>query len=301
MTADRDTTRIVRSWLRTDEHESADRVLEDVLASLDTTPQRRHLWPSRRFPIMRNTTLRYGIAVAAVIVVAIIGYRYLAPAPSGPGASPAPTATASISPTSTVPSTPAPLPLEGDIAAGQYAWKWPDGRVTFAVPAGWFSKGRGESIGKHEGEDNEVNWGHSFPGDRYEVTHVYTDACQSEGTLAPIGPTLEDLATALTNQAASEATTTDLTLGGYPAKRIDVVIPAAQATADCRYPGVFQIWGDVAETGFFALAAGGSTGVVHAIDVDGQVLVFTSSLGPQVSATDVAELEGLIASITIEK
>ena len=34
MSAERDTTRIVRSWLRTDEHESADRVLDDVLALL---------------------------------------------------------------------------------------------------------------------------------------------------------------------------------------------------------------------------------------------------------------------------
>ena len=30
MTTDRDMTRIVRSWLRTDEHESADRVLDGV-------------------------------------------------------------------------------------------------------------------------------------------------------------------------------------------------------------------------------------------------------------------------------
>ena len=43
MSTDRDTTRIVRSWLRTDEHESADRVLDNVLALLDATPQRRSL------------------------------------------------------------------------------------------------------------------------------------------------------------------------------------------------------------------------------------------------------------------
>ena len=43
-----DTTRIVRSWLRMDEHESADRVLDVVLDSLDATPQRRPWWPARR-------------------------------------------------------------------------------------------------------------------------------------------------------------------------------------------------------------------------------------------------------------
>ena len=41
MSTDRDTTRIVRSWLQTDEHESADRVLDAVLDQLDATPQRR--------------------------------------------------------------------------------------------------------------------------------------------------------------------------------------------------------------------------------------------------------------------
>ena len=45
MTAERDTTRVVRSWLRADEHESADRLLHTVLARLDTTPQRRPWWP----------------------------------------------------------------------------------------------------------------------------------------------------------------------------------------------------------------------------------------------------------------
>ncbi len=64
MTTDRDTTRMVRSWLRTDEHESADRVLEAVLASLDTTPQRRLWWPSRRFTKM-NTLTRLAVAAAA--------------------------------------------------------------------------------------------------------------------------------------------------------------------------------------------------------------------------------------------
>ena len=48
MSTERDVTRIVRSWLRTDEHESADRVLDTVLDLLDATPQRRSWWPARR-------------------------------------------------------------------------------------------------------------------------------------------------------------------------------------------------------------------------------------------------------------
>jgi hypothetical protein len=55
MNTDRDTTRIVRSWLQTDEYESADHVLDTVLDQLDTTPQRRAGWLGRRLPTMNNT------------------------------------------------------------------------------------------------------------------------------------------------------------------------------------------------------------------------------------------------------
>ena len=40
MSTDRDVTRIVRSWLHEDAYEDADRILNLVLAEIDTTPQR---------------------------------------------------------------------------------------------------------------------------------------------------------------------------------------------------------------------------------------------------------------------
>ena len=77
-----DMTRIVRSWLRTDEHESADRVLDNVLALLDATPQHRAQWPVRRFVDM-NAYLKLAIAAAAVVVVALVGYNLLPTRPTG--------------------------------------------------------------------------------------------------------------------------------------------------------------------------------------------------------------------------
>ena len=51
MSTERDLTRVVRSWMRDDEYESADRVLDAVLDALDATPQRRATsWPVRRLP-----------------------------------------------------------------------------------------------------------------------------------------------------------------------------------------------------------------------------------------------------------
>lgn len=94
MSAERDVNRIVRSWIRTDEHESADRVLKAVLSKLDATPQRRSWWRARRVPKMTNP-VRYAIAAAAVLVVALIGYQFLPGSisnPGGPSAAPSPTA-----------------------------------------------------------------------------------------------------------------------------------------------------------------------------------------------------------------
>ena len=63
MTANRELDREVRSWLREDGHEDADRLLSEVLDQLDTTPQRHAGWLARRFPIVNSTRIRYGIAV----------------------------------------------------------------------------------------------------------------------------------------------------------------------------------------------------------------------------------------------
>ena len=75
MSTDRDTTRIVRSWLQTDEHESADRVLDAVLDRLDETPQRRAT--SRPAQVDMSLTLRYGIAAAVIAVAAAVGFSLL--------------------------------------------------------------------------------------------------------------------------------------------------------------------------------------------------------------------------------
>jgi hypothetical protein len=77
MSADRETTRIVRSWLREDGHENADRVLDLVLDQIDTTPQRRATWwPVRRLLTMNNT-MRYAVAAVVLSLAALVGLTLL--------------------------------------------------------------------------------------------------------------------------------------------------------------------------------------------------------------------------------
>lgn len=93
MKTDPQLTRVVRSWLREDGHEDAERLLFTVLNQLDTTPQRRAGWLARRFPIMNSNRFRFGIAAAAVMAAAFLGLRFLPSNVGGPGPIPTPTPT----------------------------------------------------------------------------------------------------------------------------------------------------------------------------------------------------------------
>jgi Tol biopolymer transport system component len=133
MTTERDATRIVRSWLHMDEHESADRILGVVLDRLDATPQRRHFWRAWRTFLM-NSTLKFAAVAATAVVVAGIGLAiYFSQPAFSPAASPSPTASAPVSTAtpSAVPSpTPSASPQPTDSPAAQ-------ARVAYtALPAG---------------------------------------------------------------------------------------------------------------------------------------------------------------------
>lgn len=101
MSTDRETTRIVQSWLEEGVTALPDRVLDTVLDQLPATPQRRSWWPSRRSNSM-NTYVKLFAAAAAVLVVAVASYQFLpgtggvgggptiAPSPSQPTNTPSP-------------------------------------------------------------------------------------------------------------------------------------------------------------------------------------------------------------------
>jgi hypothetical protein len=282
MSTDRDTTRIVRSWLRTDEYESADRVLDAVLDQLDTTPQRRVTWwPVRRFPEM-NTTVRIALAAAAIFIVAIVGTSILMSGENvgGPGGTPGP------SPTST--STPQPLgngPLDsGTVVAS------PHDSITvyFTVPEGW--EGFSETcILPVTGTTAPDGMGICF---LEVIGGLYSDPCHpSSQADIPIGPSVDEFANALTEQTAYEATTpTDVTLGGYPGKRVDLQLPT-----DVDSCGEFYPW-----NGSIYAQGPDNQWQVWILDVDGTRFVIVSSFFPGTTAEDRAEQQAIVDSMRIE-
>jgi hypothetical protein len=105
MSTDRETTRVVRSWLDEGVTKLPERVLDAVLDQVPTTPQRRSGWSAWRSYRM-NTYARIAAAAAAAVLVAVVGYQFL-PRSSGPGGPP----------------TPAPSPTPSLLARGTFSAK----------------------------------------------------------------------------------------------------------------------------------------------------------------------------------
>ena len=287
MPTDRDTTRIVRSWLEEGATVLPDRVLDAVLDQVPATPQRRSWGPVRRLPDM-NSVMKLVVAAAAVVVVAVVGFTFLPGTGSvgGPATSPSPSPAASFT--------------VGPLEPGTYLMDDPSLTAvpfTFTVPAGWTARDDGYIYknGDSPGELGFLPW---------NVTHVYRDACKSEGALTAIGPTVDDLLQALQDQVGSDASTpVDLTLGGHPAKRVDMSVPADLDTSTCSNPDLLiQIWANAAETTWFAIPvdfAGASP--VYIADVNGQrAVIMGGGQNSNASASDVAESQTIIDSITFQ-
>jgi hypothetical protein len=208
----------VRSWLREDGHEDADRVLDLVLAELDTTPQRHVSWLARRFPIMNSSSFRYGIAAVVVIAAALLGATLLpgttgrpdptrTPVPSGPAASAQPlTGTTSLAPGAYFIHESFPM------------------RITFTVPSdGWqhyvwesgaaANNTRALCSGGPDCEPPDAA-GVGF----HLVTGVPADPCDPGSERMEIGETIEELAAAIADRPGWDATEpTPTTVAGFPA------------------------------------------------------------------------------------
>ena len=270
-------TRIVLSWLREDAHEDAERVLLRALDEVDATSQRGRSWSGRRLAD-RNSFAKLAIAAAAVVVVVVAGIQFL-PRSGTSGGQPSP---AQPSPTPTPTATPAfPQLTKGPLAPGRYALY--DGLVTsIEVPAGWI--GKPPFVRKIGADGAGLWWG---PGPSH--AQVFADACKGP-KLKPVGGTVRGLVDALDAQVGSDATISEVTLGGLPATRVDLMKDLASCSG-----------GADSGLNLFSTPAGmtglspGARGIVYVLEKDGELVVFIG-IDYKATASDVAELEGVIAS-----
>ena len=214
MSADRDVTRIVRSWLHEDGSEDAERVLFAVIDQLDTTPQRRPFGLARRRLTM-NPYLRIGVVAATLLVAAVIGIQVFSGGPNvtnpGPTATPSPSLAPSPSPTP-----PGWPPAEAALEVGRHDLGFQGVPFSLRIPSdGWFSS-------QHEAVLEKG----TFPSaDFVSIAFLQTydsvadDPCAA--TTIQAGPSVSDMAEALTTIPGTEADAPiDVTVGGRPAKLV---------------------------------------------------------------------------------
>jgi hypothetical protein len=303
MTIERDVTRIVRSWLQVDEHESADRVLDNVLALLDATPQRRSWWPARRIADM-NSFAKLLIAAAAVVVIAIVGINLLprtgGDVGAGPVASPSPSPQPSAS-SSPGPSTSASIifPPAGALAAGRHTLT-EDGIVfSLQVPDGWHSSGLNCSgcapnagwlqRGADDSTDPGAVW---MPV--WSVDGVASDPCAH--TAAPVATSATELAATVATLPGTDVVTApkDVVVGGRPAKHVAIKV---RTEIGCP-PRDFNLWAD---NGIFRWATAlEETNRVWIVDLGTKRFWIEAETYKGAARAIDAEIQGIVDSIQFE-
>jgi hypothetical protein len=236
VTADIETTRVVRSWLHEDAHESAERLLEEVVRALDRTPQHRTRWPVWRVGPM-NVDAKLGLYAAAVLAVVALVMNLVpgggGAGVGGPGES-SPSAPATVEPSA---SANADIWPSGPYEVGRHDATVGGLRFSFEVPAeGWSGdpKWTGMLLKRTGGGGLELGW----VGFTWSFDRVGTDPCVAGARI--VGPSVDDLATAITTIPGIEAKEpTDTTVGGLPAKVVEFTI---NDDIDCA-PTQFMLYG----------------------------------------------------------
>ena len=131
------------------------------------------------------------------------------------------------------------------------------------------------------------------------VANIYSEPCQDNLLDPPLGPTVDDLATAFADAWGTNATTpTEVTLDGFVGKQMVLTVPADVDFADCvteRY----MAWRDTGG-GDRWYQGPGQIQESWIVDVEGERLLIEASYFPGLSPENRAELQQVIDSIQIE-
>ena len=132
------------------------------------------------------------------------------------------------------------------------------------------------------------------------VINLYEDPCHWRANLLdpPVGPTVDDLANALSSQPLRDATgPTNIEIDGYIGKEVVVSVPADIDFADCD-EGYFQTW--IAPMGGTRYHQGpGQVDQTIILDVDGARILIIAAY-PETSAHDREDLQAIVDSIQID-
>lgn len=304
-----DIDRVLQVWMADGPAVIPDRVVEVVAARIGVQRQRR-AWP---FPgrTTVNTQIKLIAALAAAVVVAVVGYNLL-PRALGPGGPSAPP-TATLQPTAASTSTPVasrpPDVPDGPLAAGTYRLRpFAPGTVTVdaTVPDGGWIGGPPNAIGGPRGESNGPN-GVAVTFARAQT--INSDPCHwdkdgsnrapQEGDIQ-VGPAVDDLVEALAANPAYESTSpVDATLSGFNGKRLELQLTPDPSGCD-SYDGAgnqYFVFGGL--DGSFYAQGDANRWQVTIVDVDGTRLIGVLISYAETSAEDLSAAQGILDSVVI--
>ena len=170
-------------------------------------------------------------------------------------------------------------------------------RVVYDVPAeGW-----SEWSGAVKFAEDEGHVGVSIT----TVTNVVRHGCRDHSPADPrVGPSVDDLATALADLAPFQVTSppSDVTIYGYPGKHLKPTVPDLPVD-ESGFTGCIndnlKSWIDVGGV-FYGHTGPGYTEEFWILDVEGTRLVIVAHRSPGSPPQDLAELRAVLDSIRIE-
>jgi hypothetical protein len=212
---------------------------------------------------------KVGVGIAAVLLIAVVGWNLLPSGPAGIGR-PGPSPTTSPSPTPSPPLLP-----EGRLDAGDYVMRNVYGdpmAFTITAPEGWIGFG-GFFIGGPNSSGAPNGIGISINHDPEVVTDP-CDATPHTPSPASGAPSVDNLVAAISARPDLQVSgLTDAVLAGYSGKRLDVQFPATSACGSDQYlfaePKGLYANGPANRWRVWLLDVDGETGVVVLLDYAG--------------------------------
>jgi hypothetical protein len=277
-----DMDRVLRHWFADGPSEMPDRVVETVADRIGRQRQRRASRLPWR-PYDMNSTIKIGTAIAAVFVLAVVGWNLLPGRPASsigqPSSSPSPSATASQSPT------PSPTPRSAQLVVQQKNIAW-----TADVPVGWVDNGW--FLASSQGTESPTGIAVGAPGANY----VPTDPCDGVGKNLD-GQSVADVVAALeAREDLVVSNKVDTTLGGYSGTRVDIQAPA-DPSAYCG-EDLFIIMAEPGGAGYH-VEGPSETIQMWIVDVEGVPTVFQITSFAGTPPGDLAAAQQIVDSIVI--
>jgi hypothetical protein len=242
-----------------------------------------------------NKFVTIGLAAAAVVVAAFLGYRLLIePNVGGPPPipSPSPSPSAEASPTSE--STPMSFDdfAGGALSPGSYVLSGVEPfQITFTVPSGWEKLAVPAMVWSREDDKSTVGY--------FTVDDLVSDPCDPSQGYVGLGPSADDLATALGAMPGYELNlSAETTISGFAATMLDVqwgdppCAEGVEAQLGISQPGdVVRPHPGAGEQLFSRW---------YIVDVDGERLVIATTAHANATQNRVDDIQEILRSTQVE-